>query len=231
MADRKRSSSLAQCPVYGSGQCPLCELLAQPGEGRPFYVVRRAPDTVMLRHGFNVDHIFQIQSGRVKLAVADANGSERASTMRGPGSILGLEALLGLPAMLDAHVDVEGEFAMAEPANVERWLQSGNEPVTAVVKHVIAENVRLTTERLLLEGNAEARTARFLLERETNPLLSAWKEVARHEVAGLLSMRPETLSRAIRLLQDRQVVGSGLEILDAEELRRIAREDSASGNE
>jgi CRP-like cAMP-binding protein len=182
----------------------------------------------MLRHGFAVDHVFQIQSGRVKLAVVDASGSERASTMRGPGSILGLEALLGLPALLDARVDVEGEFAMAEPAAVERWLLSGAVPVGAVVKHVIAENVRLTTERLLLDGNAEARAARFLLERETNPLLSAWRDVARHEVAGLLSMRPETLSRAIRLLQDRELVGPALEILNAEELRRIAKEDGSA---
>lgn len=193
-------------------------------------MVRRASGTIMLRHGFEIDYLFQIQSGRVKLGVADAAGSERASTMRGPGSILGLEALLGLPAQLDARVDVEGEFAMAEPASFERWLAGGKVPLIAIVKHIVAENVRLTTERLLLEGNAESRTARFLLARETNPLLSAWREVARHEVAGLLSMRPETLSRAIRLLQDRRAIGPGLELLDADELRRIANDEENGGN-
>jgi CRP/FNR family transcriptional regulator len=225
MVERKKSQSTFRCPIVSVGACPLCSLLAQPSEGRLFHVVKRAPGTIMLRREATIEHVFQIQSGRVKVSVADASGTERTATMRGPGSILGLEALLGLPALLDARVEIEGEFAMAEPAAVERWLQSAGVPVSSIVKHLIAENVLLTTERLLLDGNAEARTARFLLERETNPFLVAWQEGARHEVAGLLSMRAETLSRAIRLLQDRHVIGPGLEILDVDALRRIAKED------
>jgi CRP-like cAMP-binding protein len=180
---------------------------------------------VVLQHGLTIAHVFQVRSGRIKLSVADAMGSERAYTMRGPGSIHGLEALLGLPALLDARVDVEGELAVAEPAAFERWLHSSGVSAVAIVKHVVAENVRLTAERLLVEGNSEARLARFLLEREIDPFLSAWRDVARHEMAGLLSMRPETLSRAIRVLQDRQAIGPGLDIRDIEELRRVAKED------
>jgi CRP-like cAMP-binding protein len=226
MAERKKSASLYGCPVYPPGPCPLCDPLPLQGaDGRPFHIVRRATGSIVLQHGLPVPHVLHVRSGRIKLSVADAMGSERAYTMRGPGSILGLEALLGLPALLDARVDVEGELAMAEPAALERWLQGSGVPAVAIVKHVVAENVRLTAERLLVDGNSEARLARFLLERETDPFLSAWKEVARHEVAGLLSMRPETLSRAIRVLQDRHAIGPGLEIRDFEELRRIAKED------
>jgi len=224
MADRKQSTPSLACPVFPTGACPLCELLLHAGERRPFHRVRRAAGSVVLRHGAAVEHVVYVRAGRVKLSVADASGSERAFTMRGEASLLGLEGLLGMAALLDAHADIDSDLTVVEPAAFERWLHDAGVPAVAVVKHVVAENVRLTAERLLVDGNSEARLARFLLERETNPYLSAWREVARHEVAGLLSMRPETLSRAIRGLQERGGVGPGLEIRDLEVLRHVAKE-------
>jgi hypothetical protein len=132
-----------------------------------------------------------------------------------------------MPALLNARVDIEGELAIVEPTTLERWFESSGMVGVDLVKHVIAENIRLSAERLLVDGNSEARIARFLLERQTNPFLTAWRDVARHEMAGLLSMRPETLSRAVRVLQDCEAIGPGLEIRDVEKLRTIAREDGA----
>jgi CRP-like cAMP-binding protein len=171
--------------------------------------------------------VILVRSGRVKLSVADVTGSERAYAMRGSGSILGMEALLGMPALLNGRVDIEGDLALVEPAALERWLEQSGVLAVEISKHVVAENARLTAERLLVDGNSEARIARFLLERQTNPFLAAWREVARHEMAGLLSMRPETLSRAVRALQEREAIGPGLEIRDVEKLRQIAREEGA----
>ena len=209
--------------------CPLCSRIDLGGnESHPFHLVRRAAGSVVLRHGYPVEHVCLLRSGRVKLSVADVTGAERAYAMRGAGSLLGLEALLGIPALLNARVDIEGELAIAEPAALERWLEGSGVLAGDIVKHVVAENVRLTTERLLVDGNSEARIARFLLERHTNPFLTAWRDVARHEMAGLLSMRPETLSRAVRVLQDAEAIGPGLEIRDLEKLRQIAREDGAN---
>jgi CRP-like cAMP-binding protein len=190
--------------------------------------VRRGVGSVVLRHGYQVEHVCLLRSGRVKLSVADVTGAERAYAMRCAGSLLGLEALLGMPALLNARVDIEGDLAIAEPTALERWLEGSGVLAVDIVKHVVAENVRFTTERLLVDGTSEARIARFLLERHTNPFLSAWRDVARHEMAGLLSMRPETLSRAVRVLQECEAIGPGLEIRDLEKLRQIAREDGAS---
>jgi hypothetical protein len=148
--------------------------------------------------------------------------------MRGAGSILGLEALLGMPALLNARVDIEGDLALVEPAVLERWFENAGVLAVDLVRHVVAENVRLSAERLLVDGNSEARIARFLLERQTNPFLAAWRDVARHEMAGLLSMRPETLSRAVRSLQECAAIGPGLEIRDMEKLRQLAREDGSA---
>jgi CRP-like cAMP-binding protein len=229
MAQRKRSAPDYECPVGAPGACPLCSRLTQSGdEGLPFNVVRRPAGSIVLRHDYRIEHVVLVRSGRVKLSVADVTGAERAYAMRGAGSILGLEALLGMPALLNARVDIEGELAIVEPAALERWFETSGMVGVELVKHVIAENVRLSAERLLVDGNSEARIARFLLERQTNPFLAAWRDVARHEMAGLLSMRPETLSRAVRVLQDCEAIGPGLEIRDTEKLRQIAREDSAA---
>jgi CRP-like cAMP-binding protein len=191
-------------------------------------VVHRAAGSVLLRHGYPIEHVFLVRSGRVKLSVADVTGAERAYAMRGAGSILGLEALLGMPALLNARVDIDGDLALVEPAVLERWFEGVGILAVELVKHVIAENVRLSAERLLVDGNSEARIARFLLERQTNPFLAAWRDVARHEMAGLLSMRPETLSRAVRALQECEAIGPGLEIRDLDKLRQLAREDGAA---
>jgi CRP/FNR family transcriptional regulator, cyclic AMP receptor protein len=230
MAQRKRLAPDHECPVGAPEPCALCSRVQAGGDGNdhPFHLVRRTAGSIVLRHGYTVEHVILVRSGRIKLSVADATGSERAYAMRGAGSLLGLEALLGMPAMLNGRVDIEGEMGIVEPAVLERWLASDGLYGVEIAKHVIADNARLTAERLLVDGNSEARIARFLLERQTNAFLAAWKEVARHEMAGLLSMRPETLSRAVRSLQERNAIGPGLEIRDVEKLRLIAHEDGST---
>jgi hypothetical protein len=145
--------------------------------------------------------------------------------MRGAGSLIGLEGLLGLPAQLDAHVDYAADLAVVKLDAFERWLEDARVPALMITKHVVSEQVRITAERVLGDGSSEARTARFALERRTNPYLSAWLGAPRHVVAGLLAMRPETLSRAMRTLQDRKVLGPDFELHDADALRLLAKQN------
>lgn len=193
-------------------------------EGPPFRVVRHDAGSVLLRHGTPVRTVICVQSGRVKLSVTDASGAERAIGMRGPGSLVGLEALLGLPALFDAQVDIAGEIGIVTPAQFERWIGSNPGQAANVVRRVLAEEVKLASERQLIDGTAESRVARFLLDRETNRFLSAWSDVRRQQVAGLLGMRPETFSRTIRAFQRQGVVDRQLRVVDARALRRLARE-------
>lgn len=207
----------------------MCALIARSIEhGGPFQAATRSAGSVLSQHGSAIEHVQQVRSGRVKLSVADASGAERSYAMRGPGSFIGLEGLLGLPAQLDAHADVGCELAIAKVDTFERWLEDQRVPPLMLARHLIAEQVRVTAERVLSDGSSEARAARFALERRTNPYLSAWLGAPRHEVAGLLAMRPETLSRAMRTLQDRGVLGPDFEVRDSDALRRIAKESGAS---
>jgi CRP-like cAMP-binding protein len=210
----------------------LCALIARAIEqGGPFSNVARPAGSVLLHHGSKIEQLFQVRSGRVRLSIVDASGVERSYGMRGAGSIIGLEGLLGVPAQLDAHVEYAAEIAVAKLDAFERWVDEARVPALMLSKHVLAEQVRTTAERVLGDGSSEARTARFALERRTNPYLSAWLGAPRHVVAGLLAMRPETLSRAMRTLQDDKVLGADFEVRDPDALRRIAKESGGNNGD
>lgn len=181
---------------------------------------------MLLRHGAPVRGVYCVRSGRVRLSVADASGAERAYGMRGPGSLLGLEALLGLGSLFDAQVDTAGDIGVVTTTQFERWMANNPAHGPALVKRILAEEVKLAAERQLIDGTAESRLARFLLDRETNRFLSAWSGARRQEVAGLLGMRPETLSRTIRAFQRKGVVDAELRVVDSRVLRRLAGESS-----
>jgi CRP-like cAMP-binding protein len=232
MASRSRPPPNAPCPVFAPSACPLCALIARSIEqGGPFSNVSRPAGSVLLHHGGKIEQLFQVRSGRVRLSIIDASGVERAYAMRGAGSMIGLEGLLGIPAQLDAHVDYAAELAVTKLDAFERWIDEARVPALMLTKHVLAEQVRITAERVLGDGSSEARAARFAIERRTNPYLSAWLGAPRHVVAGLLAMRPETLSRAMRTLQDQKVLGQDFEVRDQDAIRRIAKESGNSNDE
>ena len=232
MASRSRPPPNAPCPVFAPSACALCALIARTIEqGGPFQNIARPAGSALLHHGAKVEQLFQVRSGRVRLSIVDTSGGERAYAMRGAGSIIGLEGLLGMPAQLDAHVDYAAELAVAKLDAFERWVEEARVPALMLTKHVLAEQVRITAERVLGDGSSESRTARFALERRTNPYLSAWLGAPRHVVAGLLAMRPETLSRAMRTLQDQKELGADFEVRDPDALRRIAKESNSSNGD
>lgn len=214
--------------MSSSGRAVGTDSFCAGTEGPPFRVERREAGTVLLRCGSPVRGVCCVQSGRVRLSVADASGAERAHGMRGPGSLLGLEALLGLTSLFDAQVDVAGDIGVIAPVQFERWMANNPAHWPALVRRVLAEEVKLAAERQLIDGTAESRLARFLLDRETNRFLSAWSGARRQEVAGLLGMRPETLSRTIRTFQRQGVVDAELRVLDSRALRRLAGESHSS---
>lgn len=221
MITKHDERSPSGCPEE-KNPCPFCVAMPQ---GAPLRSVRREVGSVLLRHDAPVDEIWCVRSGRVKLSVVDVTGAERAYGMRGPGSVLGLEALLGLPALFDAHVEVEGELRHATPDAFARWIEQDPSLVDHAMKHVLAEAVRFAAERKLLDGTAESRLARFLLAREHNPFLAAWSDARRHDVAGLLGMRPETLSRTIRGFEQQGVIDADMRVIDLPALRGIAGEN------
>lgn len=213
-------------PSSSSGRAIAVDPFCAGTDGPPFRVERCEAGTALSRHGTAVRAIYCVNSGRVRLSVTDARGAERAHGMRGPGSLLGLEALLGLTSLFDARVDITGDIGVIAPAQFERWMANNPAHGPALVKRVLAEEVKLAAERQLIDGTAESRLARFLLDRESNRFLSAWSGVRRQEVAGLLGMRPETLSRTIRTFQRKGVVDTELRVVDSRALRRLAGEVS-----
>lgn len=197
-------------------------------DGPPFRVARRAAGAFVLRRGAPAEDVYCIRSGRVRLSIMDASGTERTCAMRGPGSLLGLEALLGLRSLFDVRMDIDGQVGVITPARFERWIGDNSDHALALVRHVVGEEMKLAVERNLLDGSAASRLARFLFELETNRFLNAWSGVRRQDVAKLLGMRPETLSRAIREFRRKGIVDARLRVLDSRAIRRLAGESNGN---
>lgn len=219
---------MSACTLYAPGSCPLCD---DAGRAQPFRAVSRRTGAMLLRYAHPVTSVFRLLEGRVRLSVSDVAGGERAYAVRGPGSYVGLEGLIGLSALRDARVARDSRLEAATTEDLKQYLQAEPRAAMAALEHAILEHARLSGERALVDGTAEQRLARFLIESGANPLLSPWQEVPRQEIAGLLAIRPETLSRAVRHLQDRGAISGELKVLDPGALREAAGEAAEDSEE
>lgn len=159
-----------------------------------------------------LSRVFVVESGLVMLSFATAHGDEQPCGVRAEGSFIGHEAILGQPARFDARLLVPSVLRVADVDAFGRWLAEAPEAQAATLRAVCVESSKLALERTFICGSTIQRLGRFLVGRETNPLLSSWQRAPRRVLAGLLSMRPETLSRALRTLHDEGLIEDGPEI-------------------
>ncbi len=178
----------------------------------PFRRSTRGQSELVFHRGDPVDRVFYIESGQLLLLVTTAGGEEQVCSLRGAGCLIGLEAFLGLPAQFDVRVVNRAVLHGAEVDAFKAWMHKSPERVDAVTFSLAREAARLATERQFVAGPASHRLARFLRERETNPLIAHWRNAPLHALAGFLAMRPETLSRAIRSLHAEGLIDDGREL-------------------
>ena len=102
------------------------------------------------------------------------------------------------------------------------WLDARRTAARIVLDSVLRSGTRERPLRGNADGTAPRRAASWLLENADRRLPGA---MPRRVMAGLLGMRPETLSRALRTLAERGAIRHGratIEILDRPRLRSIA---------
>src|SRR5687767_12915274 len=150
--------------------------------------------------------VIQIRSGRVLATTVDQAGHETLCVLRGAGAVLGLEALDGLvlPYFLWTLSDVELGIAAAGPAR--SWLAAGDHPSQGLLRRSLRELRVCLSERMALHGSATARLARLLLDAAGESDAKAPAHVVlglpKNVLARMLQMRPETLSRVLRKLEE-----------------------------
>jgi CRP-like cAMP-binding protein len=134
----------------------------------------------------------------------DEKGDEIVSYLRGPGGLVGLERLLDLvvPYQLWALTDVHYETVSID--HIKQWMgEAVTEPAKGLVRSALEATGSAVRERSTLHGRVITRVSKLLAEAQTG---DGTLRLPRFVMARILSMRPETLSRALKELEERGAI-------------------------
>lgn len=206
-------------------RCQTCGLTLRAGEGDcPFRDTRRPAGSVLLRQGVRPDAVIYLRRGQAVLSSSAASGAEVSCAVRGADTMLGLELLLdqSMPYQVWALTDVT--YCALDRAAAEAWIGDKRTPVGAALTYSLEEAARRVGEREALEGPAIRRVARFLLQHSVADSGGGPLTTPHRVLAGVLRMRPETLSRTLAELRDAGALARGrtVHISNVERLRALA---------
>jgi CRP-like cAMP-binding protein len=215
--DEAEVTECRRCPVgIASG-------VAERGQC-PFVPRKRAAGAVLHVAGERVERVAFVKKGAVLItrSVDEERVEGTPWAVRRSGSFLGLEGLVGTHHLDSARALTDVILCSATLDAVQAWLEGRRTAALIVLDAVLRSGTRERPPRGNADGTAPQRAASWLLENADRRLPGV---TPRRVMAGLLGMRPETLSRALRTLAERGAIRHGratIEILDRARLRSIA---------
>lgn len=188
---------------------------------------------VLLRRGQRRDMVQRLCSGRVSVGLLGEDGrlAHQLGWLEGEGWLDLGSAVLGLPPVLDAVAETSVQVQQLPQADFVAQLQDtpmDTQRLLGDLAQAYRQQAELAVNRL--GKDAEGRLADWLLRQsEPAPGPEVRRVVAltmrKRTLAAQLGIAPETLSRMLRQLRERQLIsGSGrqLNLLNIEALRRLA---------
>ena len=229
-----------KCRQPDSLPCDLCgfERLCFPGgdlSERPV----AAPMRRTLAAGQHLSYAGQVRrgiqvlrSGSIRGYSVSSDGTERTTDIYLPGEPIGLEAFGGW-RQPDYLVAMEPSSYCEVPLARVRQLMTDKPAVRDAVPYMIGSALLTTRQRLLSlsQGPARAQLSTFLLDLRERRLRRGLPGdhfrlgMDRQDIAGLLGLTMETVSRAMGELRKAGLIavsGKHLTILDPSKLRREA---------
>jgi len=182
-------------------------------------VATQAAGTVLLHRGEAADCIVHVLQGKVILGVmTDGDMTHQLGVVEGPFWLEAASGLLGLPHAVDAVAETEVRLQFV---NVPDFLAEVHVLPKASQNLLLdmARSQRQQTEMAVsrLAKDADARCAEWLLRHaEPDDLLGglAVKLTERKRtIAAQLGIAPETFSRVLRHLRDRQLISGAGRVL------------------
>jgi CRP-like cAMP-binding protein len=192
----------------------------------PEWLQRFEPRYRELRAGGSYElgeEIVFVVRGRLLRSAIDEHGQDMMSLLEQTGSVIGIERLRGIvvPYQLWAITDVHYESFAIEP--ITRWIDGlGAEARSLIASALDAAGASLR-ERTVLHTRVLARLAKFVLDAADH---DGTLRLPRFVIARILSMRPETLSRALKELQERGAIAlkPRLRVIDRQALEQALHE-------
>lgn len=174
-------------------------------------------------------HAYLIRTGCVISTMAFEDGCEEIVGLHTPGTVVGAEALLGLVAPYSIRaVDTTNTQLLACVSEMVDQCE-GAEAFRLAFIALHREVVRLSRLIHLDRLPAHIRLARYLLDigsslgTECDGACAFWLPITRRELARLLGLSPETLSRAFHALQSKKLIQTNsheIRIVQLAELRK-----------
>lgn len=207
--------------------CMLCPIGNASGVGSggvcPMVDRRRPAGTCLFVAGETADTIHYVKQGAVALSRAsgDKHGEGTPHAIRRAGSLLGIEALVRDTYLDTARSVTEVTVCAAGRSEMLAWLAKIG-AARAVLDMVLRTWCGDNPRRATADGSAPQRVAEWLLDGAER---KAARTIPQSIVAGLLGMKPETMSRAVATLAKRGAIVTNrarIEVVDRDLLRAIA---------
>jgi CRP-like cAMP-binding protein len=187
--------------------------------------------TVLLHRGDAVDRIVHVLQGRVVLGVlVDGHMTHQLGVVEGPFWLEAASGLLDLPHAVDAVAETDVHVQYVRVADFVTEVQALPEASQNLLMDM-ARSQRQQTEMAVsrLAKDADARCAEWLLRHAQPDELVGGLAVKLTErkrtIAAQLGISPETFSRVLRHLRDRQLISGGGRVLglpNPQALRELA---------
>lgn len=187
--------------------------------------------TVLLRRGDAQDHIVHVLQGRVILGVMTQGlMAHQLGVIEGPFWLEAASGLLGLPHAVDAVAETPVQLQHVPVPSFVAEVQA----LPVVSQNLLmdmARSQRQQTELAVsrLAKDADARCAEWLLRHAEPADLSGGLAVKlterKRNIAAELGIAPETFSRVLRHLRDRQLISGAGRVLglpNPQALRELA---------
>jgi CRP-like cAMP-binding protein len=201
--------------------CGDCELLVR---GQCVFGPKKvAADSVITLQDSVADEVSFVRKGVVAMTVLTSEGDQAHVAVRGPRSLLGLEALRELPSPAEVTAVTDVELCVAAADRVRTWVgpETGARRMFELTVNELLDQRRDVDFRF---GSAEARVARFLLVCAEHMGRGKGAAFSKMRAAAVVGLRPETLSRVLKRLAQRGAIETGpqVKILNPDALRIIA---------
>ncbi len=184
---------------------------------------------VIYRQGESARHAWYIKSGTVVLrrsTYGNEGESAPVRAIRFQGNFIGLELLVDDCYQDTAVAGSDAVLCGVPEGRLEEWIGPRNHPARTALEVALRSEATQLTRVRRRDGSAIQRAAAWLIDEDPSKRSVA---LQRRELADLLNMRAETLSRVLARLGAMGAVAVGrsyVEITDANKLKAVATGES-----